>query len=183
MSKKSKLIKKLNKEIQDSRKWVFIIRKSLVIALITSFLILIWTIVNSSYANNNEEYKHLLIKQHYLTDINIEKNIDTKKIITPKLMNEVLLNIENIKYLKNKYLEIIKLKSKNDLNQLTKVEISEKLDIVNKKIEKYTYDEIINSTNKKDEYAQLVAIKEVLDSINEYNNYSESINIEQLLKN
>jgi len=97
-------------------------------------------------------------------------------------MNEVLLNIENIQYLKNKYLEIIKSKSKNDLNKLTKVEISEKLNIVNKKIEKYTYDEIINNTNKKDEYAQLIAIKEVLNSINEYNNYSESINIEKLLK-
>jgi len=178
MSKKNKkYLKKMgkNKSIKSSKKSIFYIRKSLIIALLSSCTVLLWIIYNSSYASNNVDLRNSLIKSHFQKTAIVENS-------NSKIMSDVLLNIENIQKLENRYIEIMKLDMKNDLWRLSKLEISNKLTIINEKLKSFTYEEIIKDEWKKEKYAQLSALKKILYWIYIHNHYSKYIDIDTLLE-
>lgn len=97
------------------------------------------------------------------------------------MMNDVLQAIESVQKLEDKYIEIIEDELKEKLGKLSKGEIAAKLSIVSEKIKDFSYEEIITDETKKEEYAQLSALKNVLYSMYDHNHYSKNVNLESLL--
>jgi hypothetical protein len=172
MSKKpKKFLKRMKKRIQNPKYGHFHIRKSLVIGLLSSCAILLSSTVNNSYADNNTS---LLLKNHFQKTTEVIENTD-------KMMDDVLISIEAIQTLENKYIEIIESDLKENLGKLSKGEIAAKLSIVSQKIKAFSYDEIITNDNKKEEFAQLSALKHVLYSMYDHNHYSKNVDLDSLL--
>lgn len=174
MSKKrKKVIKLIQKRIEKPKYGHFHIRKSLLIALISSCAILVWSIW-SSYANDSAHLRNALLKSHFKSSI-IE-------VDNTKTMNAVLKTIESIQQLENKYVEILEEKLTESLWKISKGEIAEKLSIVSKKLKNFSYQDILENDEQKEKYAQLTALKHVLQSMYDYNHYSKNIDIDSLLE-
>lgn len=174
MSKKRKRIMKvIKKRIEKPKYGHFHIRKSLVIALLSSCAILLGSITNS-YANEGVQLRNALLKNHFKST--------TVEIDTSKTMNNVLETIESIQQLEDKYIEILEEKLTNHLGKLTKGDIAEKLAIVSSKLKNFSYQEILDNKDKKEEYAQLSALKYVLQSMYDHNHYSKNVDLDHLLE-
>ena len=172
MSKKPKtFLKRMKKRIKNPKYGHFHIRKSLIVALLSSCAILLGSTANHSYANNNTS---LLLKNHFQKNTVVEEKTD-------KMMNDVLNAIESVQKLENKYIEIIESDLKKNLGTLSKGEIAAKLSIVSTKIKDFSYDEIIQNDYKKEEFAQLSALKHVLYSMYDHNHYSKNVDLDSLL--
>lgn len=172
MSKKPKnFFRRMKKRIQKPKYGHFHIRKSLVIGLLSSCAILLGTTVNSSYADNNTS---LLLKNHF-------QKTTVEEIKADQMMNDVLSAIESIQKLENKYIEILEPKLSTELGELSKGEIAAKLALVSEKIKSFSYDEIIKDNTKKEEFAQLSALKYVLYSMYDHTHYSKNVNLNSLL--
>lgn len=172
MSKKpKKFLKRMKKRIQNPKYGHFHIRKSLVVALLSSCAILLGSTVSNSYADNSTS---LLLKNHFKKTSVVEEKSD-------KMMDDVLNAIESIQKLEDKYIEIIESELKENLGKLSKGEIAAKLSIVSEKIKAFSYDEIITDEAKKEEFAQLSALKHVLYSMYDHNHYSKNVDLDSLL--
>ncbi len=97
-------------------------------------------------------------------------------------MNDILETIKSVQKMENKYIEILESDLRTDLGKLTKGEIAEKLAIVSEKIKQISYQAILEDNSKKEEFAQLSALKKILHSMYDHNHYSRNVDIKSLLK-
>jgi hypothetical protein len=172
MSKKPKtFLKRMKKRIKNPKYGHFHIRKSLLVGLLSSCAILLGSTVNNSYADNSTS---LLLKNHF-------QKTEVAENKSEQMMNDVLSAIEAIQKLEDKYIEIIESELKDNLGKLSKGEIAAKLSIVSEKIKAFSYDEIITDDTKKEEFAQLSALKHVLYSMYDHNHYSKNVDLDSLL--
>ena len=146
----------------------------MVITLLSSCAILLGSTFSSSYADHNDTLKSALLKNHFKNNIT--------QIDSSKTMNNVLETIESIQDLENKYIEILEAKLSNNAEPLTKGDIAEKLSIVSSKLKNFTYQDILENEESKEQFAQLGALKHVLQSMYDHNHYSKNVDIDLLLK-
>jgi hypothetical protein len=172
--KRKKILKSMKKRIEKPKYGYFHIRKSLVVALLSSCAILLGSTISSSYADDSLNLKNNILKNHFQERTNI--------VDTSKSMNDVLEIIESVQLLEDKYVEILDEKLTESLGKLTKGDIANKLGIVSTKLKNFSYDEIINNADKKEKFAQLSALKYVLQSMYDHNHYSKNVDIDELLK-
>lgn len=171
MTKKNKsFMKKLKKRFKTPKYWHFHIRKSLLIGLLASCVLLVSNSMSMSYANNTS----LMLKNHFKTTTLVEDN-------TEKMMVDVLDYMNNIQKLEDKYTQIIKSDVQNRLSQLSKDEINNKIVLLDEKIKGFSYNSIMLDSSKKEEFIQLSALRKVIYELHDNSQYSRNIDLVSLL--
>ena len=164
-------MKKLKKRLKNPKYGHFHIRKSLLLGLLASCILLVSNSINIGYANNTS----LMLKNHFKTTNLVEKNDE-------KMMIDVLDYMNNIQKLENKYTQIIKSDVENTLSKLSKEEINSKIILLDEKIKGFSYNSIMLDSRKKEEFIQLSALRKVIYELHDNSQYSKNIDLVSLLE-